>query len=219
MQQFETTPNLIELMPYPQIYVERTLVIVKPDAMPKVNEIEHIILNNGFTILAKRRVHMSPEQASEFYIEHYGKMFFPSLVAYMSSAPVQVYCLAKAKAISSWNQIMGSSNPFKAREMNPGSLRDTYGRDLMRNGVHGSDSFTSAHREIRFMFPNSIIEPICVGQAARDYLSKEVSPTLLNGLTSLCKEKPCDPVTWLADWLTENNPNKPQVKNPIIDLA
>ena len=52
MQQFETTPNLIELMPYPQIYVERTLVIVKPDAMPKVNEIEHIILNNGFTILA-----------------------------------------------------------------------------------------------------------------------------------------------------------------------
>ena len=59
---------------------------------------------------------MSPEQASEFYIEHYGKMFFPSLVAYMSSAPVQVYCLAKAKAISSWNQIMGSSNPFKVKK-------------------------------------------------------------------------------------------------------
>ena len=52
MQQFQTTPNPIEQMPYPQIYVERTLVIVKPDAMPKVDEIEHIILNNGFTVLA-----------------------------------------------------------------------------------------------------------------------------------------------------------------------
>merc|ERR1712142_1050208 len=77
-------------MPPPQVYLERTLAIVKPDAMNKVNEIEDIILRNGFSILQKRKVHLSPEQASDFYVEHYGKMFFPSLVAYMSSAPIAV---------------------------------------------------------------------------------------------------------------------------------
>jgi len=203
-------------MPHPQIYVERTLVIVKPDAMAKAIEIEDIILRNGFTILQKRKIHLSPEQASEFYIEHYGKMFFPSLVAYMSSAPVMVFALAKHKAISSWVELMGPSNPFKARETNPGCLRDTYGKDLMRNAVHGSESFSSAHREIRFMFPQGIMEPLSVGQASKTYLAEEISPTLLQGLTALCKKKPGDPIGWLADWLIENNPNKPVVKEPII---
>jgi len=206
----------VKEMSYPQIYVERTLVIVKPDAMDKACEIEDIILRNGFTILQKRQIHMSPEQASEFYIEHYGKMFFPSLVAYMSSSPIIAFAIAKEKAISSWMELMGPSNPFKAREMNPGCLRDTYGKDLMRNAVHGSDSFSSAHREIRFMFPNCVPEPVTVGQASKDYLAKEISPTLLTGLTALCKQKPGDPITWLADWLIENNPNKPQVKDPVI---
>lgn len=203
-------------MAEPQIYVERTLVVVKPDAMEKACEIEDIILRNGFTILQKRQVHLSPEQASEFYIEHYGKMFFPSLVAYMSSAPIMVFALARNKAISAWMEIQGPSNPFKAREMNPGCLRDIYGKDLMRNAVHGSDSFSSAHREVRFMFPNCITEPLSMAQASKDYLAKEISPTLLTGLTALCKQKPGDPITWLADWLMENNPNKPQVKDPVI---
>jgi len=210
----EDNPGL--QMPPPQIYVERTLVIIKPDTMSKATEIEDIILRNGFTILQKRQIHLSPEQASEFYIEHYGKMFFPSLVAYMSSAPIMVFALAKHRAISAWVELMGPSNPFKAREMNPGCLRDTYGKDLMRNAIHGSDCFSSAHREIRFMFSNSIIEPLSVAQDSKDYLTKEVNPTLLPGLTELCKQKPSDAVLWLADWLSEKNPNKPQVKNPVI---
>jgi len=61
----------------------------------------------------KRKVHLSPEQASDFYSEHYGKMFFPSLVAYMSSAPIMVYVLAKDKAISAWRELIGPTNPFK----------------------------------------------------------------------------------------------------------
>uniref|UniRef100_H2YZN1 Nucleoside diphosphate kinase homolog 5 n=1 Tax=Ciona savignyi TaxID=51511 RepID=H2YZN1_CIOSA len=200
----------------PQIYAERTLAIVKPDAMDKVVEIEDIILRNGFTILQKRKVHLSPEQASDFYVEHYGKMFFPSLVAYMSSAPITVFVLVKNKAIAAWRELIGPTNPFKARETHPGCLRDTYGKDQTRNAVHGSDSFHSAEREIRFMFHDSIVEPIAVGQATKDYLSKEVNPTLLKGLTELCKQKPGDPVMWLADWLIDNNPNKPKVSGPVI---
>nr|CAB3264378.1 NDK/DPY26 [Phallusia mammillata] len=200
----------------PQIYVERTLAIIKPDAMNKAAEIEDIILRNGFTILQKRKVHLSPEQASDFYVEHYGKMFFPSLVAYMSSSPITVYVLAKDKAISAWRELIGPTNPFKARETHPGCLRDTYGKDQTRNAVHGSDSFISAQREIRFMFHDNVIEPIAAGQECKDYLSGEVNATLLKGLTELCKKKPGDPVTWLADWLIDNNPNKPSVKGPVV---
>merc|ERR1712136_533373 len=65
----------------------------------------------------------------------------------------------------------------------------------------------------------NVIEPLSIGQSAKDYLSKEVNPTLLAGLTELCKKKPGDAVTWLADWLIDNNPNKPSVKDPIITVA
>ncbi|ELU16784.1 hypothetical protein CAPTEDRAFT_177417 [Capitella teleta] len=201
----------------PQIYVERTLAIIKPDAVKHAEEIEDIILNSGFTILQKRRVHLTPEQASEFYVEHYGKLFFPSLVAYMSSGPVIALALARENAISHWRMLVGPTSVTEAKETHPDSLRALYGTDQQRNGLHGSDSYTSAEWEVRFFFPDSIVEPIAVGQAARDYLARSVNPTLLKGLTQLCKKKPDDPVVWLADWLLENNPNKPRVKDTFVE--
>ena len=66
----------MDFMKPPQIFVERTLAIVKPDAIEKAEEIEDIILRTGFTILQRRRVHLTPEQASDFYAEHYGMRFF-----------------------------------------------------------------------------------------------------------------------------------------------
>ncbi len=79
--------------------------------------------------------------------------------------------------------------------------------------MHGSDGEASAEREIRFFFGSSIIEPIPSGQMAKDYLENRINPTLLKALTQLCKEKPQDPFTWLADYLIMNNPYKPLV-NP-----
>ncbi|XP_064651264.1 nucleoside diphosphate kinase homolog 5-like [Lineus longissimus] len=198
-------------MVVPQIFVERTLAIIKPDAVHRAEEIEDIILRSGFTILQKRRVHLTPEQASDFYAEHFGKLFFPSLVAYMSSGPIIAFVLSKEKAITYWRELIGPTNTLKARQTHPDCLRAIYGTDDQRNALHGSDSLSSGEREIRFFFPDSVVEPIPTGQAARDYLSKSVNPTLLKGLTELCKQKPSEPVTWLADWLLENNPNKPRV--------
>ncbi|CAD5120997.1 DgyrCDS9541 [Dimorphilus gyrociliatus] len=203
-------------MEKPHIYVERTLAIIKPDATEKEEEIKDIVLRSGFTILQRRKVHLTPEQASEFYAEHYGKLFFPSLIAYMSSGPIVAVALSKDKAISHWRQLLGPTSTFKARDTNPDSLRAIYGTDDQRNALHGSDSYSNAEREIRFFFPDSVVEPVPVGQAARDYLKRQVNPTLLKGLTELCKNKPQDPVIWLADWLLENNPNKPSIKDPII---
>ena len=193
------------------IFVERTLAIVKPDAVAKYAEIEDIILRSGFTILNKRWVHLSPEQCSEFYIEHSSKIFFPSLVAFMSSDSVVALELARENAIQVWRDTIGPTDTKRARETQPESIRALFGTDSQKNAVHGSDSHASAEREIRFFFNNSIVEPIPHGQNARDYINSQINPTLLAGLTQLCKEKPLDPVIWLADWLLSNNPNKPKV--------
>jgi len=196
------------------IHVEQTLAIIKPDAIEKADEIEEVILQHGFSILQRRRVHLTPEQTSEFYTEHYGKMFFPSLVAFMSSGEVLAMVLARKDAISHWREVIGPTQTAKARDERPESIRALFGTDNQRNAVHGSDSVESAGREIHFFFPDAIIEPLPTSQEAQDYLSKTVNPTLLIGLTALCKTKPANPLVWLSDWLANNNPNKPRITEP-----
>ncbi|XP_043924907.1 nucleoside diphosphate kinase homolog 5 [Protopterus annectens] len=214
----EEEMKMEEETPSPHIFVEKTLAIIKPDTIHKAEEIEEIILNSGFTILQKRKLHLSPEQCSDFYAEHYGKMFFPSLTAFMSSAPVIVMVLARNGAVQYWKDLMGPSNSLKARETHPNSLRAIYGKDDLQNAVHGSDCIITAEREIQFMFPHMTVDPVPVGQAATDYLSIYVNPTLLSGLTALCKQKPADPIIFLADWLLEHNPNKPRVRGgPVVE--
>ncbi|XP_052010874.1 nucleoside diphosphate kinase homolog 5-like [Xyrauchen texanus] len=172
----------------PRIFVERTLALIKPDAAHKADEIEDRIIQRGFSILQKRRLQLSPEQCSDFYIEHNGKLFFPHLTAFMSSGPVVALVLARQQAIATWKAIMGPVNSIKARETHPDCLRARFGTCDLQNAVLGSESFSAAEREIRFIFPNSVIEPIPLG----DYLSWNVSQTLLTGLTELCKRKPTD---------------------------
>jgi nucleoside diphosphate kinase len=202
------------------LFVERTLIMIKPDAVSKAAEIEDIILRSGFTILNKRWVHLSPEQCSEFYIEHSSKIFFPSLVAFMSSDTIIAMELARENAIQVWRELIGPTDTKKARETQPDSIRALFGTDSQKNAVHGSDSQASAEREIRFFFNHSIVEPIPQGQTARDYINSQINPTLLAGLTQLCKEKPIDPVIWLADWLLSNNPNKPKInRSPKVVIA
>ncbi|XP_064181480.1 nucleoside diphosphate kinase homolog 5 [Anguilla rostrata] len=203
----------LQQMPHPHIYVERTLALIKPDAVHKADEIEDIILRSGFTILQKRKLQLSPEQCSDFYAEQYGKLFFPSLTAFMSSGPIMALVLARDNCIASWKAMIGPANVSKARETHPHCLRARYGTSDLRNAVHGSESFSAMEREIKYMFPSSVIEPIPKGESAKDYLSRFVNPTLLAGLTELCKWKPADPFTWLAGWLVENNPNKPKVSD------
>ncbi|KAG8439146.1 hypothetical protein GDO86_005384 [Hymenochirus boettgeri] len=195
-----------------KIYVERTLALIKPDLLHKAEEIEEIILRCGFQIVQKRKVHLSPEQCSDFYSDQYGKMFFPSLTSFMSSGPIVALVLARNNAISFWKELMGPTNSLKAKETHPESLRAMYGTDDLHNAVHGSYCFTSAEKEIRFIFPEVFIEPMPTEQAAKDYLRLFVNPTLIAGLSELCKQKPDDPHTWLADWLLKHNPNKPDVE-------
>ncbi|XP_053179784.1 nucleoside diphosphate kinase homolog 5 [Scomber japonicus] len=206
--------------PCRRIYVERTLALIKPDAIHKSEDIEDTILKSGFTIIQKRKLQLSPEQCSDFYSDQYGKLFFPSLTAFMSSGPIIALTLARDNAIAHWKSIIGPVNSSKAKETHPECLRAKYGTSDLKNALHGSESFHAAEREIKFMFPNSVIEPFPTREATEEYLSRCVNPTLLRGLTELCKHKPLNPCIWLADWLIKHNPNMPQIwEGTIVEEA
>ena len=98
-------------------------------------------------------------------------------------------------------------------------IRAKYGSDEQCNAVHGSDSEANAEREIRFFFNSSVIEPIPNSQIAKDYLDNKLNSTLLKALTQLCKEKPTDPLIWLADYLVSNNPYKPLIFQNKINIS
>ncbi|XP_029171393.1 nucleoside diphosphate kinase homolog 5-like [Nylanderia fulva] len=197
--------------------IEYTLAIIKPEAMIYRKEIERRIYTEGFEICQIRWLQLTPEQASEFYNDHFSELSFPRLVAYMSSGSIMVFVLAKQNAVEEWKRIIGPATVTEARMYFPDSIRARYGRrDDCKNAVHGSDSRQQAEKEIHFFFPQFIYEPLLRNEAAKDFLWENINPILVEGLTLCCKHRPTDPVLWLAHWLILNNPNKPKLPE---DLA
>ena len=131
--------------------IERTLAIVKPDAVRAKNSGKIIdrIEQEGFTIIDMRKIQLDKEQAAQFYGEHQKKSFFSGLVDFMCSGPVIVLLLEKLNAIADWRDLMGSTDGQKSQE---GTLRKQFGTDVRNNAVHGSDSPEAAEREIKFFF-------------------------------------------------------------------
>lgn len=131
--------------------LERTLSIIKPDATARniTGKINAMIEDAGLKIVAQKRIHLSKEQAGNFYIEHKEKSFYEDLVEFMSSAPVVVQILQGDDAISRYRKIMGATNPAVAEE---GTIRKMFALSIDRNSVHGSDSAESAARETSFFF-------------------------------------------------------------------
>lgn len=196
--------------------LEKTYGMIKPDAVRagKVDAILKAAEHAGFIVVKTQQQQLTPERAGEFYAEHKGKPFYDNLVGFMSSGPIVACCLAKTNAIADWRELMGPTNTFKAQEEAPDSLRARFGTDGTMNATHGSDSPASAMRELKFFFPNIILDPVPEGAAAREYIKENLTPTLVKGLAALCKAKPSasklEAVQWLADWLLANNPNKAQ---------
>jgi nucleoside-diphosphate kinase len=131
--------------------VERTLSIVKPDAVAKniIGEIFSRFEKGGLRLVAARMMKLSREQAEGFYAEHTGKPFFDSLVAYMMSGPVLVQVLEGENAIAINRRLMGATNPAEA---DPGTIRADFAESIDANAVHGSDGLESAAREISYFF-------------------------------------------------------------------
>ena len=131
--------------------IEQTLSIVKPDAVERnlENRIKSFFKEKNLKILKNKKVHITKEEAAEFYKVHQTKPFYKNLCNYLSSGPIVVMVLEGEKAVSKNRQIMGATDPLKAEE---GTLRKMYGLSIDKNSVHGSDSAESAKTEIDFFF-------------------------------------------------------------------
>jgi nucleoside-diphosphate kinase len=131
--------------------VERTLSIIKPDAVERnlIGEILKRFEVAGLRIAAGKLVRLTPERARAFYAVHKERPFFEGLCAYMSSGPIFVSVLEGESAIMKNREIMGATDPAKAA---PGTIRKDCGKDVEQNAVHGSDGAETAATEIAFFF-------------------------------------------------------------------
>lgn len=131
--------------------IERTLTIVKPDAVEAghVGDLIKILEENQFKIVAARLVNLTKKEAEGFYAVHRGKGFFESLTSFMSSGRALVMVLEGENAIARLREVMGATNPANAA---PGTIRKLYASSIERNAVHGSDAPETATFEIGYFF-------------------------------------------------------------------
>jgi len=131
--------------------MERTLAIVKPDAVGRklTGEILKRIEAAGLTLCALRLKHLTRAEAQRFYEVHQARPFYGSLCEYMSSGPVVIAVLGGDGVIARWRELMGATDPLKAAA---GTIRKDLGQDVEKNAVHGSDAPETAAREIAFFF-------------------------------------------------------------------
>jgi len=131
--------------------IEQTLSIIKPDAVERnlENKIKDFIEKKDLKIIKSKKVKISKEEASEFYKVHQTKPFYNDLCSYLSSGPIYVMVLEGENAVIKNREIMGATDPLKAKE---GTLRKLYGISIDKNSVHGSDSQENAKIEINFFF-------------------------------------------------------------------
>jgi len=134
--------------------VERTLSIVKPDAVVRniIGEIYSRFEKGGLSIIAARMMRLTREQAEGFYAEHRGRPFFEALVDYMTSGPVIVQVLEGPNAVAVNRRLMGATDP---KEADPGTIRADFAESIDANAVHGSDAPESAAREIAYFFDDA----------------------------------------------------------------
>jgi nucleoside-diphosphate kinase len=131
--------------------VERTFFMIKPDGVQRnlIGEVVSRVLRKGYKICAMKMMRIDPAMAKRHYAEHEGKPFFGELVSFITSGPVVAFVIEGENAVEGVRQMMGKTNP---RDSPQGTIRGDLGVNLSRNVVHGSDSTTSAIREISIFF-------------------------------------------------------------------
>ncbi|MDQ8699404.1 nucleoside-diphosphate kinase [Hyphomicrobium sp. LHD-15] len=131
--------------------IERTFSIIKPDATKRnlTGAVNAVIEKSGLRIVAQKRVRLTEAQAQEFYAEHKERPFFGELVTFMTSEPIVLQVLEGEGAIAKYREVMGATDPAQAAE---GTIRKLFAVSKGENSVHGSDSATSAAREIDLFF-------------------------------------------------------------------
>tara|TARA_B100000886_G_scaffold339919_1_gene306960 strand:- start:3862 stop:4272 length:411 start_codon:yes stop_codon:yes gene_type:complete len=132
---------------------EQTLSIIKPDAVERnlIEKIKKIFLSNKLEIKDSKKIHITKDEAAEFYKVHQSKPFYNDLCNYLSSGPILVMVLEGKNAVAHNRKLMGATDPKSAEE---NTIRKLYGISIDKNSVHGSDSLDNAKKEINFFFKN-----------------------------------------------------------------
>lgn len=138
--------------------VERTLSIIKPDAVAKnvIGEVYTRFEQAGLKIIASKMLHLDEAKAGGFYAEHKERPFFPDLIAFMTSGPVVVQVLEGENSVALHRDLLGATNP---KEAAAGTIRADFAQSIDENAVHGSDSSASAAREIAYFFEDAELCP------------------------------------------------------------
>ena len=125
--------------------IEQTLSIIKPDAVERnlIDEIKKIFKENNFHIKNSKKIHLTKDEAAEFYKVHQSKPFYNDLCSYLASGPIVVMILEGKNAVMANRKLMGATNPKDAEE---NTIRKLYGISIDKNSVHGSDSFENAKK-------------------------------------------------------------------------
>ena len=133
--------------------IEQTLSIIKPDAVERnlSENIKNIFTKNDLKIKENKKIHITKDEAAEFYKVHQSKPFYNDLCAYLSSGPIIVMILEGENAVLANRKLMGATNPLDAEE---NTIRKLYGISIDKNSVHGSDSINNDKKEIDFFFKN-----------------------------------------------------------------
>jgi len=133
--------------------IEQTLSIIKPDAVERnlIDEIKAIFIKNNLKIKENKKIHLTKEEAAEFYKVHQSKPFYDDLCSYLSSGPIVAMILEGENAVLFNRELMGATDPKKAEDK---TIRKLYGISIDKNSVHGSDSVENAKKEIDFFFKN-----------------------------------------------------------------
>ena len=133
--------------------MEQTLSIIKPDAVERnlIENIKLIFTKNNLKIKEDKKIHITKEEAAEFYKVHQTKPFYDDLCSYLSSGPIVVMILEGENAVAHNRKLMGATDPKNAEE---NTIRKLYGISIDKNSVHGSDSVDNAKQEINFFFKN-----------------------------------------------------------------
>ena len=131
--------------------IEQTLSIIKPDAVERNlgDKIKDIFEKNNLKVVNNKKIHISKEEASDFYKVHQSKPFYDDLCAYLSSGPIIVIILEGENAVAENRKLMGATNPKDAED---NTIRKLFGISIDKNSVHGSDSIDNAKKEIGFFF-------------------------------------------------------------------
>ncbi len=133
--------------------IEQTLSIIKPDAVERnlTEEIKSILTKNNLKIRDTKKIHLTKDEAAEFYKVHQSKSFYNDLCTYLASGPIVVMILEGKNAVLSYRKIMGATDPKNAEDQ---TIRKLYGLSIDKNSVHGSDSIDNEKNEIKFFFKN-----------------------------------------------------------------